>query len=106
VAPNGIDTIRAIFTYVIATIVVVGGGATIALTRNEVASADLRVIVAGFIGSALTFAFSAEVQTRTARQAATSTAAAANVQERAASLAKNGTLINDLPYPTPPDVIS
>jgi hypothetical protein len=71
-----VDTIRAIFTYLIATLVVAGGGAELFLLRGEAASSDLRTVVAGFIGSALTFVFSQEVATRTARQAAASTAAA------------------------------
>lgn len=70
-----IDTIRALFTYLIATIVVVGGGA-ILFTARDPTSSDLRVVVAGFIGSALTFVFGSEVQTRTARQSAAATAAA------------------------------
>lgn len=66
-----IDTVRAIATYTIAAIVVIGGLVFLYATRNEPAS-DLVAIVAGFIGSALTFVFSAEVQTRTARQHDTS----------------------------------
>lgn len=70
------DTIRLFFTYGIASIVVLGGGAALVLTRNEIAAGDLRVIVAGFIGSALTFVFGSEVQARTARQSAAATLAA------------------------------
>jgi class 3 adenylate cyclase len=70
------DTIRALFTYLIALVVVVGGGAVLFFSRAESTSSDLRVVVAGFIGSALTFVFGQEVQTRTARQAASQTAAA------------------------------
>lgn len=62
-----VDTIRAVATYAIAITVVVGGGLLLYDTRDEPAS-DLAVIVAGFIGSALTFVFGSEVQTRTARQ--------------------------------------
>ena len=70
-----VDTVRAAFTYAIAFVVVVGGGTILYLSRAETASSDLRVVVAGFIGSALTFVFGSEVQTRTARQAAAATAA-------------------------------
>lgn len=70
----GIDMVRAVFTYSLALIVVVGGGGILVLTRAD-ETGDLRVMLAGFIGSALTFAFGQEVQTRTARQAASSTAA-------------------------------
>ena len=73
-----IDTIRALFTYVTVLVVVLGGFALIYITRGEPSAAEVRLLIAGFIGSALTFAFSTEVQTRTARQAAASTAAAAN----------------------------
>ncbi len=73
--PLSIDTIRALFTYTLAILVVVGGGALLFATRGDASADDLRVMVAGFIGSALTFAFGSEVQTRTARQAAAATAA-------------------------------
>lgn len=92
-----IDTLRALFTYLIAFIVVVGGGVTLVATRLDPAGGDLRVIIAGFIGSALTFAFGAEVQARTGRQAAAATAAAADISERRDSIAKNGTIQTDLP---------
>lgn len=71
-----VDTVRALFTYLIATLVVAGGGAMLFFARADPAAVDLQVVVAGFIGSALTFVFGSEVQTRTARQAATQTAAA------------------------------
>lgn len=71
-----VDTIRASFTYLIATVVVVGGGAELFLLRGEPSSSDLRTVVAGFIGAALTFVFNQEVATRTARQSAAQTAAA------------------------------
>lgn len=70
------DTIRAFFTFLIAFTVVVGGGAMLFATRAEPAASSLQIVVAGFIGSALTFVFGSEVQTRTARQAAASTLAA------------------------------
>ena len=63
-----VDTIRAIFTYAIATIVVGGGMFVIYATRSEPSSSDTIAIIAGFVGAALSFVFSTEVQTRTARQ--------------------------------------
>lgn len=72
--PPGLDTLRALFTYSIATVVVIGGGIMLFLVHDQPDS-SLSIVIAGFIGSALTFCFGQEVQTRTARQAASSTAA-------------------------------
>jgi hypothetical protein len=69
---NMTDTIRATATYGIATLVVVGGFLFLYFAPTD--SQD-KIVVAGFIGSALTFVFGSEVQTRTARQAASQTAA-------------------------------
>jgi hypothetical protein len=66
-----VDTIRAVFTYATALIIVVGGGAIIFVARADPSSADVVAIVAGFMGGALTFLFSSETQTRTARQTTT-----------------------------------
>jgi len=63
-----VDTIRAVFTYAIATIVVGGGMYVIYATRAEPGASDTIAIIAGFVGAALSFVFSTEVQTRTARQ--------------------------------------
>lgn len=73
-----VDTIRAVATYVIAFTVVVGGGAIIYSLRADASPTAVATmtVVAGFIGSALTFVFSSEVQTRTARQSASATLAA------------------------------
>jgi len=68
-----VDTIRAVFTYAIALVVVTGGGAVIFVSRGDAASADTVAIMAGFIGAALAFVFSSETQTRTARQTSTAT---------------------------------
>lgn len=75
-----VDTIKALFTYGIAVIVVVGGGAGIYVSRNDPGATDTVAILAGFVGSALTFVFNSEVQTRTARQSDTATHTGANVQ--------------------------
>ena len=67
-----VDTIRAIATYTIALVVVVGGF----LFLYNISGTDPRgTLVGGFIGSAITFAFGSEIQTRTARQAAAQAAA-------------------------------
>jgi hypothetical protein len=85
-----IDTIRAVFTYTIALIVVAGGLVMLFLTRSESASADLRVIIATLVGSALTFTFGQEVSTRTARQAASSTAASTAATTATIAAANSG----------------
>jgi hypothetical protein len=66
-----IDTIRAVFTYIIALTIVVGGGYILFETRTDPSVGDFRAVVAGFIGAAVTFAFQQETQTRTARQSNT-----------------------------------
>jgi membrane protein DedA with SNARE-associated domain len=71
-----VDTIRAVATYLIAFTVVLGGGAIIYVSRADPSATDTVAIMAGFVGSALTFVFGQEVQTRTARQAASQTYAA------------------------------
>jgi hypothetical protein len=82
---NTVDTIRAVFTYSTALLIVVGGGLIIYVSRSEPAAADVVAIVAGFMGAALTFLFSSETQTRTARQ--TNTASAAGAIQHANGLA-------------------
>jgi hypothetical protein len=71
-----IDTIKALFTYTTALVVVVGGGVSIFISRADPAASDTIAIMAGFVGMALTFLFNSEVQTRTARQSASATLAA------------------------------
>lgn len=71
-----VDTIRAVATYLIAFVVVVGGGWIIYVSRADPSATDTVAITAGFVGLALQFVFGSEVQTRTARQAAAATAAA------------------------------
>jgi hypothetical protein len=70
-----VDTIKAIATYLIALVIVLGGFIILYVSRAE-AVTDTRLIIAGFMGSAVTFVFSSETQTRTARQAAAATYAA------------------------------
>lgn len=69
-----VDNIRAIFTYVIATIVVAGGGVMLFLLPET--ATDTKVVIGGFMGVALNFVFAQEVATRTARQSSAATLAA------------------------------
>ena len=62
---NRIDTIKALFTYVTASAVVIGGMAAIAFLPLE---ADTKTILGGFVGFAAQFLFGAETATRTTRQ--------------------------------------
>jgi uncharacterized membrane protein len=71
-----VDTIKAAFTYATAMLLVLGGLLAIYMSRLDATASDSRVVIAGFVGSAITFLFSSEVQTRTARQAASQTLAA------------------------------
>jgi hypothetical protein len=65
---RNVDTIKALFVYGIASAVVIGGGIMLFISRGDPGISDLQVVVAGFIGSSLTFVYGQEVQTRTARQ--------------------------------------
>jgi hypothetical protein len=69
------DTIKALFTYVTATAIALGGMIGIFLTRTEPGAGDTRVVLAGFVGTAIAFLFGQEIQTRTARQTSAATAA-------------------------------
>ena len=65
------DTIRMLFTYGIALIIIVGGLTLIYVTRLDPPESDvqgLRLLVAGLMGAATAFVFQQETQTRTARQ--------------------------------------
>lgn len=74
----GVDTVRAFASYGIAAFVVGMGLLIIYMTRDEPSAGDLRVLIGGFIGFSLQFVYGQEVQTRTARQAAAQTVAAAS----------------------------
>lgn len=66
------DTIKLWFTYAIALVLIVGGGLFLLVTRLDPpgTSQDLQLVIAGFIGSAVTFVFTRETQTQTARSTA------------------------------------
>lgn len=61
------DTVRMVFTYGIALVVVVGGGLFLYETRAEPDSQGTSLVVAGFIGAAITFVFGQEGATRASR---------------------------------------
>jgi len=72
------DTLKLIFTYGIATIIIVGGGLILYLTRldpPESNSQNLSLLFAGFIGAAVTFVFNRESATQATRAAQSSSAA-------------------------------
>ena len=72
----GSDNLKLAFTYLIALVIVVGGGAILFFTRldpPESGSQNLALIIAGFIGSAVTFVFSSETATRATRAAESAT---------------------------------
>lgn len=66
------DTIRAVFTYLIALVIVLGGGVFLFLTRAEPDAQGTALVISGFIGAAIAFVFGQETQTRTARQSTAS----------------------------------
>jgi hypothetical protein len=66
------DTIKLIATYGLAFIVVVGGGAILFVTRldpPDSLSAQYGLLISGFIGGALTWAFTKESATQATRAA-------------------------------------
>jgi hypothetical protein len=70
------DTIKLIATYALAFIVVVGGGAILFVTRldpPDSLSAQYGLLISGFIGGALTWAFTKESATQATRAAAAAT---------------------------------
>jgi hypothetical protein len=76
-----VDTVRALFTYLIAAGTVFGGLGIIYVTRNDPAATDMRLLIGGFVALALQFSFGQEIQARTAKQQSTaSTQGAATAQ--------------------------
>ena len=69
-----VENVKAYTTYSVAAFVVIIGMGAIYALRDNVTAGDTTTIFAGFIGSALTFLFTQEVQTRTARQSQSATA--------------------------------
>lgn len=64
------DTIKLVFTYFIAVLIIAGGFAIILITRGDPDASDVRLLMAGFIGGAMQFVFNRETQTQTARSTA------------------------------------
>ncbi len=65
------DTVKAVFTYTIALLLVVGGLLFLYFSRLDPDTSNTRSLVplvAGFIGAAIQFVFNRETQTQTARQ--------------------------------------
>ena len=60
------DTVKIVFVYGMAAVVIIGGGIMLFVSRNE-ANTDFALVVAGFIGSAITFLFGQESATRAVR---------------------------------------
>lgn len=72
------DTVKLLFSYLIALVLIVGGGLFLYATRAEPASSDLQLVIAGFIGAAVTFVFNRESATQATRAAQSTTTAALN----------------------------
>ncbi len=60
------DTIKLIFTYAMAAVIIAGGGVMLFVSRNE-GNSDFALLIAGFVGSAITFLFNQEAATRAVR---------------------------------------
>jgi hypothetical protein len=74
----GSDNLKLIFTYSIALILIVGGLVmlyAIRLDPKDSASTSYGLLIAGFIGSAVTFVFQREAATQATRAAQSSNAA-------------------------------
>jgi len=72
------DTIKLVYTYSIAAVVIIGGGLmlyAIRLDPQESNSQNLSLLIAGFIGAAITFVFNRESATQATRASQASTAA-------------------------------
>ncbi len=69
------DDVKLWFTYGLAAIVIVGGGIMLYASRLE-SNTDFALLIAGFIGSAITFVFNRESATQATRAAQSSAAQA------------------------------
>jgi hypothetical protein len=74
------DAIKLVFTYAIASVIVIGGGAFLYLTLDNAGAESTRLVIAGFMGAAITFVFGQETATRATRAAQSSTAQGVNSQ--------------------------
>lgn len=80
---NRIDTIKALYVYTSAMLVVCGGMAAIAFLPLE---PDTKTILGGFVGFAAQFLFGAETATRTTRQVIAAQASNGNQQAQLGSV--------------------
>ena len=71
------DSIKLWFSYGLATVIIVAGGAALFFARNE-GNSDFSLLFAGFIGAAITFVFNRESATQATRAATQATTAALN----------------------------
>lgn len=69
------DDVKLWFTYGLAAIIIVGGGVMLFVSRNE-ANSDFSLLIAGFIGAAISFVFNREAATQATRAAQSSARAA------------------------------
>lgn len=60
------DTIKLIVVYLMAALVIIGGGAMLFVSRNE-GSTEFALVIASFIGAAVQFLFGQESATRAVR---------------------------------------
>ena len=74
------DSIKLLFTYSIAAVIIIGGGAMLYFSRLDPVEtvANLQLVIAGFIGAAISWVFSSESSTRATRAAQSSTAVGAS----------------------------
>ena len=69
------DTLKLWFSYGLASVIIIGGGAMLFVSRLE-ASTDFALLIAGFIGAAVSFVFNRESATQATRAAQSSAAQA------------------------------
>ncbi len=74
------DTIKLLFTYVIAMVIIVGGGVFLFLTRTEPEASSLQLVIAGFMGAAIAFVFNREAATQATRASESSIRAGVDSQ--------------------------
>jgi hypothetical protein len=91
------ENLKLVFTYVIALIIIVGGGImlyNIRLDPPESGSATLSLAIAGFIGGAITYVFNREAATQATRAAqASSDQGATQAQASSAQGADQGSTV-------------
>jgi hypothetical protein len=73
------DDVKLWFSYGLAAIIIVLGGAALFYARGE-GNSDFSLLFAGFIGAAITFVFNRESATQATRAASQATAAALGPQ--------------------------